>query len=134
MRRSTAAGLAVLGLVAGCGGGSGGSGGSGPAAPSHTVQATIGADGVQTVRIEGTDGLKFQPNTVRAKVGQLRIVYTTVGNTPHTLNVTSLHQDTGNVSHNQTKTLTVDLPRPGSYRFICDYHAAEGMTGTIIAH
>jgi plastocyanin len=94
-----------------------------PAAPS----------GVLTVHV--TDQLRFQPSTLRAHVGTVRIKIVNDGSYPHNFSVPALHTTSATVSGNpgeQQATVTLHVPRPGSYAFICTFHASAGMRGTLV--
>jgi plastocyanin len=98
-----------------------------------TDAATSGSSGEQNVEIDGNDSQRFTPSTVIVNVGVVRLTFKNVGRTPHTLTSRDLGVDTGNVMGGQSKALVVNIPRPGRYKFYCDYHKMAGMTGTITA-
>lgn len=97
----------------------------------QTGTARTLADGVQTITVIGNERMRFVPDVIKARTGRLRIVLKTTGNTPHNLQVTRLHANTGMVQKGKPGSVTVDLRRPGRYDFVCTYHVKEGMTGVI---
>lgn len=116
--------LSVLALAA-CGGGSGAAEQAGPGvAASGPAQA-------QTVTVRGNQQLKFEPATVTAHVGVLRLTFALDGSTPHNL---------------EFEDATVGAPIPvvtgapvtgvytfrqkGTYGFVCTLH--PGMKGKVV--
>jgi plastocyanin len=95
------------------------------------VTATSGAGGVQRVDIGANDGDRFFPNTVVVHPGRVEFVVHNEGVVPHTLEIPSLHVDTGNIGKHQVKTVSFTVDRPGSYPFDCAYHVTLHMTGTL---
>jgi plastocyanin len=118
--------LLAAGVLSGCSGG--GDGGS------LKVTGTIDAQGTgqqQTATIDMTDNLTFEPNVVRAKVGQLALTTKNSGDIPHNL----MFNDSGfgslsKVKGNATGTLTVRFTKAGTYRFSCTFH--HGMDGEVV--
>jgi plastocyanin len=124
------AGLAGLAgpLVAGCGG-SGGPAGAAPAASSAARPAD------QHVVIAGTDGLRFQPMTVRVRTGTVRITLTDMGAYPHNIVIPGLGVRSATVTGDPGAakvTFTVTFRHSGRYRFHCQYHQSAGMTGVFV--
>jgi plastocyanin len=97
----------------------------------RTGTARTIADGTQTITVVGNERMTFVPNVIKAHTGRLRIVLKVTGNTPHNLQVSRLHANTGMVEKGKPGSVTVDLRRPGRYDFVCTYHVKEGMTGVI---
>lgn len=127
-RSAAAAAVLVLSLAA-CGGGSSSDDGDGLEI-TGTVKAT-GAPSAQVARIDMTDELTFQPNSVAAAVGSLALTVRNAGQVPHNL----VFQDsalgkTGTVKGKSTATLTVPLLKAGTYRFTCTFH--RGMDGQVV--
>ncbi len=102
-------------------------------APRNTGTGTahVAADGVQEMAITGTEQFRFVPSTIHAKPGQLRLLLTNSGTTPHDLQVEGQSQSTGLVGAGETARITVDL-LPGRYTFICTLHTRLHMMGTIV--
>jgi plastocyanin len=121
----TAAAAAALLLLAGCSGGDKAEG----LDVTGTVTAS-GAPGSQTASLDMTDDLTFDPNVVKAKVGNLNLSIKNVGKVPHNLvfDDESLGK-TGTVKGGATATLSVRLSKAGSYTFTCTFH--PGMDGKV---
>jgi plastocyanin len=116
--------LAVLTLAA-CGGG----GGSQRAAT--TVVQADGPAGAQTATVVSNDRLRYDPGIVQARVGTLTLTHRNGGSVPHDL----VFQDTslgaiGTVTGGQEKAVTLTLPEPGTYEFVCTFHS--GQTGKVV--
>lgn len=117
-----------LGLaLTGCGGSSTGSAATAVGAP-HDV------GGVQVFDMTGTDGLMFVPSTLQAHPGQIRINLTAGKATPHNLSWTSLPgaPTIPLVNGGETRTIDLTVSQPGSYPFVCTFHIASGMKGTLV--
>lgn len=97
-----------------------------------SVVAKEGPHGLQTATVTGNAQFRFQPSTIKAKPGRLRITLVITGGTPHDLEVEPMHANTGLVSTGQRKSVTVRLNHPGTYRFLCTLHSNLGMTGKIV--
>src|SRR5262245_41332649 len=68
----------------GMAGGPGGRKDTNPAASAQAAASAVaGADGIQRVRIEETDGLRFVPDVVRAHPGVIELTFHNGGVTPH---------------------------------------------------
>jgi plastocyanin len=92
-----------------------GAGAAGAAAPKATATITI-------------KNFMFSPMSVTVKPGA-KITVTNKDSTTHTLTGTgSGHFNTGNISHNQSKSITAPT-KAGTYHYICNIH--QYMTGTI---
>lgn len=118
-------GLALTGLLAGCGGESD----SQPAPGTGTGTAAGPAD-AQTFTIRGTDADAFDPATVEAKPGRLRLTLG-VGGVPHNL----VFDDKALpgisvVSSGVTKSTVLTFDRAGTYTFACTLH--PGMSGRLV--
>lgn len=125
---------ATLAVSTACGGSTpAGSGGS-RAMGSGTVAATPGPGTTQQVSIDATNMLRFQPMTIKAKVGALRITLSDQGAYPHDISFPTLHVTsktvTGDPGQQQT-VVTVHPSRAGSYPFVCTFHDSAGMKGTL---
>lgn len=131
----------VAASLSGCGiwGPEGGPGGAGIVAPTvstnaATVDAVLGADGVQRVEVSAGDDLRFSPARVRAHLGTIEFVFHNVGNTPHAVEVSvgSSAPGSGNMNGGQSQTVRVTVTAPGEYPFPCVYHVSSGMVGTLV--
>ena len=108
------------------------SGTSGPSGTSGTSGSVAGA--VQRVTVHATDQLRFAPDTVRVHTGRVELTLVNDGSYPHNLAIPTLHAQTSDVSGtpgSQQATLAFDVSSPGTYQFVCTYHAGAGMRGTL---
>jgi len=82
-----------------------------------------------TVSVNETDGLVFEPASTTAHVGDV-IEWTNAGNSLH--NVTF---DNGKVPSSDTMNggdkFALKFTQPGTYHYVCTFHVAAGMKGTI---
>ena len=120
MKRTLAASLVALALVAGCGGGGGG-GGSQPAG---------------SIKVTMTE-FKFDPSTVSAPHGKVVLFLVNGGSVAHDLIVSdsSGSRVAGSelVSAGDSNVFTIDNIAAGTYKIFCDQpgHEASGMKGTL---
>ncbi len=112
--------------------------------PAGSASSAAGAPGAaassaaQTLTVQGTDALKFEPSTLTVKAGQpITLTFTNTGQTVHDW---SLAQGAGqpvkiSAAGGQSASGTFTIDRPGTYTFICSQpgHEAGGMKGTITA-
>lgn len=120
----------VVSAVAACS-----SGDSQPDAASASSAATAAAAGVQLVTLHVTDRLRFTPDIISVHPGKVRVTLVDDGSYPHNFSIPSLHVTSPTVSGNpgQTSaTTTLNLTKPGSYEFVCTFHASAGMHGEIV--
>jgi len=71
----------------------------------------------------------FAPSTVTVTQGSTVVLHNASG-TPHTFTVSGHGIDVV-TNGGQTSSVAVNLP-PGTYGFICRFHASLGMTGTLV--
>ena len=128
-RRSKALGLAALLAIALTGTACAKSGGGGIryGDDGGAPQPTASASGSLTLQ-QGAGGFVFSPADLTVKKGDT-VAVTNVGTAAHTFTVSGQSIDITN-DPGQTTAVTVDLP-PGSYPFICRFHAQLGMRGTL---
>jgi plastocyanin len=105
------------------GGGGGGRYGDYGGAP----QPTASVSGSLTIQ-QGAGGFVFSPAELTVKEGDT-VTVTNVGTAAHTFTVTNQSIDITNDPGKSTG-VAIDLP-PGTYPFICRFHAQLGMTGTL---
>lgn len=105
------------------GGAYGGRYGYGPGPSSTPSQPGAGFSG--TVQ-QGVTGFTFTPSTFTVKEGA-KITVTNAGSIDHTFTVKGI--DVVN-SPGQSHQVVIDLA-PGTYTFVCRFHASLGMKGTI---
>jgi plastocyanin len=101
-------------------------------APSPAITAAVASSGAQTVTLQMTDLLRFQPNTVIVRPGKITVTLHNSGGDPHTFEVPALNVTTGNIPGNQTVSITFTVPKgAATYDFDCAYHTSEHMVGTL---
>ncbi len=125
----------ILGTTAACSGSDGERPAAGPgSAGTQPVEVTAspGADGVQRVRIDGDDTFRFRPAVVHARTGRVEIELRTTGTTPHDLNFPRFAASVPHTPSGASRRAIFDVPQPGSYEFVCSYHAGAGMTGRLV--
>jgi plastocyanin len=91
-----------------------------PAGPS-------GSSGATTLQ-QGAGGLVFAPTTLTVTKGE-SIIVKNVGTAAHTFTVTGTAIDAVN-DPGKSQSVTIDLT-PGTYPFVCRFHASLGMKGTL---
>jgi uncharacterized cupredoxin-like copper-binding protein len=81
---------------------------------------------VQTLEVASLDSLKFDPSTLTAQAGEIRIVHDNKGAVVHTFVIDGKLK----ITDDGEETVTLD---PGEYTFHCDVpgHQAAGMEGTL---
>jgi plastocyanin len=105
-------------LLAACGGGT-------PTKSSGAPTAGSGASSGTSIMISN---FMFQPMSLSVAPGSM-IRVTNKDSVTHTLTATAGQFNTGNITHNQTKTFRAPA-KPGTYHYICNIH--QYMMGTII--
>ncbi len=102
---------------------------SGAAPPAGAIAEKV--TGVPAaVNVAENDDLKFVPATATARVGDV-IQWKNEGTAIH--NVVFDNQDVPNSqeSMNQADTFEIKFSKPGTYTYVCKYHEAQNMRGTI---
>ena len=92
-------------------------------APATTSPATSG-----NPEIQAAPGTRFLPNTLTIKAGQSVHVVDTDPDVPHNFVVDGVGRSK---TMEQGDTFTLKFDKAGTYRFVCTFHEARGMTGTI---
>ena len=107
--------VATAGILAACGGGgdTGGNGGNGGDTAGATLSMVDNA---------------FEPADLTVSAGA-EIELTNDGQALHNLTIEEAGIDE-DVESGASTTVAVDL-EPGQYEMICEYHEAQGMTGTV---
>lgn len=102
-----------------------------PHAGSTTASATAG---MQEVVITTDQSYRFYPSTITVHPGKVRITLKHVGTgAPHDWSLQDFPADyVPLVSAGQTKSVVFTAPAPGTYKFVCTIHIAQGQTGTLI--
>ena len=102
---------------------------SGAAPPGTTTAAEKVSGAAAAVKVSETDALKFEPANATARVGDV-IEWTNSGTSVH--NVVFDNQAVpGSDSMNQGDTFEVKFTKPGTYTYVCKFHEASNMRGTI---
>jgi plastocyanin len=121
MRRRALALLVPL-VLTGCGGGGSGST-SGPAV------ATTGSADAQTISVDTSDALKFDPRSIAAQVGTVTFTVSNSGVVPHNLVFDGDLGKTGTINGKESQPLKVRFDKAGTFRFVCTFHSS--MTGSV---
>lgn len=92
------------------------------------------SDGVQEVVITTDQSYRFSPSTITVHRGKVRITLKHVGTgAPHDWSLQGFAADyVPLVSAGQTKSVEFLAPGPGTYKFVCTIHVAQGQTGTLV--
>ena len=117
--------LAAL-LLTACGGG----GGGGDRDGETSVDAT-GPAAAQVATVVSNDQIEFEPATVNAKVGTLKLTHRNGGSIPHNL----VFEDkalggTEVLTGGKEEVLTLTFDKPGTYDFVCTIHS--GQDGEVV--
>jgi plastocyanin len=101
----------------------------------HTGSGTASVvNGVQQVTLVVNRGFRFSPSTITVHQGQVKItlVHQATG-APHDFSVPDFPADNVPLTQaGQTRSTTFTTPSPGTYKFVCTIHVAQGMTGTLV--
>ena len=121
--------LAIVLACAGCA--------SQPAVASgpHTGSATASeVAGVQQVTVTVADNYRFDPSTITVHQGTVKVILVHKGTgAPHDFSVVGFPGDqTPLATHGQTVSTTFTTPSPGTYKFVCTIHVAQGQVGQLI--
>ncbi|MEO6502547.1 MAG: cupredoxin domain-containing protein [Jatrophihabitantaceae bacterium] len=102
-----------------------------PHVGSTTASVTAG---VQEVVITTDQNYRFTPTAITVHPGKVRITLKHVGTgAPHDWSLVDFPADyVPLVSAGQTKSVEFQAPAPGTYKFVCTIHIAQGQTGTLI--
>jgi len=101
----------------------------------HTGSATASVEnGVQQVTLVVNDTFRFDPSTITVHPGKVTITLVHKGSgAPHDFSVDGAPADHVPLVHaGSTESQTFTTPAPGTYRFVCTLHLAQGMTGTLV--
>jgi plastocyanin len=108
---------------------------SAPARRAHTGSATASTEnGVQQVTLVVDDKFRFDPSTITVHPGKVTITLVHKGSgAPHDFSVDGTPGDSVPLARaGATTSATFTTPSPGTYRFVCTLHIAQGMTGTLV--
>jgi len=101
----------------------------------HTGATTASAsNGVQDVVITADQRYRFSPSSITVHPGRVRITLSHVGTgAPHDWSLQGFPADyVSLVSPGQTRSVEFVAPSPGTYKFVCTIHVAQGQTGTLV--
>lgn len=101
----------------------------------HTGSTTASASGgVQDVVVTTDQRYRFSPSTITVHPGRVRITLKHVGTgAPHDWSLQGFPADyVPLVSAGQTRSVEFVAPSPGTYKFVCTIHVAQGQTGTLV--
>jgi plastocyanin len=129
--------MALVLALGGCGGGDdgaadGGGGAYGGGSPATTSSVAGGMDvsGMTMVDVVMQDDA-FAPSVLRGTPGQsITIDLDNTGAQEHNFSLEDQDVDT-DVEPGGTATVTVTFPQSGTLGFDCEYHQAQGMTGSL---
>ena len=117
--------LAAL-LLTACGGG----GGGGDRDGETSVDAT-GPAHAQVATVVSNDQIEFEPATINAKVGRMKLTHRNGGSIPH--NLVFEDQALGGtevLTGGKEEVLTLTFTKPGTYDFVCTIHS--GQDGEVV--
>jgi len=120
---------AALGLAA-CGGDDGEEQAATPT-PTPTAAEEAGAGEPLALRSPADGALVFEPETLEAPAGRVRIAYTNPSSTPHAVAIDGVEGQSEVITDGET-TWTVEL-EAGEYTYFCPVgnHRQAGMEGTL---
>lgn len=101
----------------------------------HTGSATASTvSGVQQVLVTTGDDYRFHPSRITAAPGPLRVILENKGKgAPHNLSVDNVANAFVPLTRaGTTSQSTFTLSTPGTYRFVCTIHTAQGQIGTLV--
>lgn len=102
---------------------------SGAAPPGVTAAAEKVSGQAATVSVSETDALKFEPSSATAKVGDV-IEWTNSGSALHNVTFDSQQVPSSDTQNGGDK-FELKFSKPGTYHYVCTFHVAAGMQGTI---
>lgn len=138
--RTRAAGaVAVMVLLAGCGGGGDAAGpGAAPSTAPGVGEVTTGADGVQEITLQTQDDYTFQPDGFTVDPGQVRLTVVNVAEEmTHNLEFDEgagpepIDAGIALLAPGEEKTIEFTVTAPGDHPFSCTFHTQLGQTGVM---
>ena len=97
-------------------------------APGTTQQPTATPQGTGTAEVRAVHPNRFDPDRVTIAAGQTVTVLDLDDYAPHNFVVQGVGRSK---TLNKGDTFTLRFAKPGTYRFVCTFHASQGMVGTI---
>jgi plastocyanin len=100
--------------------------------PGAATASTV--DGVQQITVTVDSSFRFDPSKITVHPGTVKVVLVHKGSgAPHDLAVSGFPADNVPLARaGATTSATFTAPSPGSYKFICTIHKAQGMVGTLV--
>ncbi len=100
--------------------------------PGAATASVVG--GVQQITLTVGNGFRFNPSTITVHQGTVKVTLVHKGTgAPHDFSVTGFPADNVPLARGgATTSATFTTPSPGSYKFVCTIHVAQGMTGTLV--
>jgi plastocyanin len=100
--------------------------------PGAATASVVG--GVQQITLTVDNGFRFNPSTITVHQGTVKVTLVHKGTgAPHDFSVTGFPADNVPLARGgATTSATFTTPSPGSYKFVCTIHVAQGMTGTLV--
>jgi plastocyanin len=105
----------------------------------HTGTATASTDdaGVQEILVTTGRDYRFHPSTIIVHPGKVRITLVNQGQVgagaPHNWSLNGFPAAAVPlIQAGERASVTFVAPAPGSYRFVCTIHVAQGQTGTLV--
>lgn len=96
-----------------------------------TEGSTTGPPEAQTITIGMDDKLRYDPSTVKAKVGTVTLTVSNTGTVPHDLRFDGNDLGrTSSIDGDRSEDLSVVFPRAGTFTFVCTLHS--GMDGKVV--
>jgi plastocyanin len=104
---------------------------NGPHTGSSTASA---ANGVQQVTLTVADNYRFEPSTITVHPGLVKVTLVHKGTgAPHNFSLVGFPTDeTPLVEPGHTVSVSFTAPSPGTYKFVCTIHIAQGQVGQMI--
>ncbi|HEX9095015.1 MAG TPA: cytochrome c oxidase subunit II [Candidatus Dormibacteraeota bacterium] len=102
---------------------------SGAAPPGVTAAAEKVSGQPAIVNVNEIDALKFEPSSATAKVGDV-VEWINAGSAIHNVTFDS-QQVPSSDTQNSGDKFELKFSKPGTYHYVCTFHAAAGMQGTI---
>ena len=97
-----------------------------PAAP--TAGATTGTTGGSAAVVHAKRGNTFSPSTVSIAAGGTVKVVDDDGDAPHNFVVDGVG---GSKTLQEGDEFSLTFPKAGTFEFVCTFHEAQGMKGTV---
>ncbi len=100
--------------------------------PGAATASTV--NGVQQITVTVDSSFRFDPSKITVHPGTVKVILVHKGGgAPHDLAVSGFPADNVPLARaGATTSTTFTAPSPGSYKFICTIHKAQGMVGTLV--